>query len=283
MDASIRKKVGSLSCISLPPVLLNFDQTLYLTDNEKEYYLYYSQPNGGIQQQQVYGSSLDLGQSYISVNDIERLSGFIFDIDSESGFYPETCDEYAYTGNFYVSQVVQTWLDSSNIGHFYVVVDGGEKQYLDNSNRSFPHGGNSSSLKTQLATYYESVASFLRGYGIGATYNPNMYGSYGTGGIEIQMTAEQRNSIIFGSMSGYDLLFEGYTTESCIVFKAFDDIENTSSSLNIQPRSNGIPLKIEYTLLADYIPTNENEVNVLAFLGVNNNINIATCFDDEPS
>ena len=96
-------------------------------------------------------------------------------VDSEISDYIDSCSLYSYEGDFYVYQRVATWTDASSIGYFYIEVDG-VKTYLENSSRSFVHNGSNTELKTALAPYYQSIASFLNGHRVDATYDSDMWG-----------------------------------------------------------------------------------------------------------
>ena len=185
--------------------------------------------------------------------------------------------EWGYTGDFYVKQNKATWLDSDYIGFFYIEMDG-NRQYLDNSSKNFPHAGNGVNLKSALAPYYESVAAFLREVGIDAVYKPNMWGSYNSGGITINMTEEQHSTISFGSQSGYDLKFDGYAQVNCINSKTLSELPNPPSTLRIIALDGGEARKSSYTLLGSHPPINLNSINILTLFGITGNYEISSCF-----
>jgi hypothetical protein len=270
------------TCVALPPVNLNLDKTLYLLDNNKQYYLYYRNSSGEVIKVQSVPNNFNENEGIFSISDFPRLNGFIVDYSSETEFYPETCNTYVYEGNFYVDQRVQTWENYHFIGSFYVEVNG-ERNYLQNSSTNFPHKGTSTTLRELLEPYYKNVAAFLMSFGVEAVYNPEFWGSYNTGGVKVTRTTEQYENIKFGSETGYDLMFNGFSERVCTSFKNFDELENGPSKLSIEPSMSGNPGKNEYTLLGTYEPPNESEINLLNVIGVVTDINISSCFEDVPS
>ena len=263
-------------CVALPPLDLNLAKTFYPFDTSKQYHLYYQDSEGNVEYSEIYGNQLNDTLGYITARDL-RLDGFEFSAESEVGFDPDYCNEWEYTGDFYVTQNKATWLDSDYIGFFYIEMDG-NRQYLDNSSKNFPHAGNGANLKSALAPYYESVAAFLREVGIDAVYKPNMWGSYNSGGITINMTEEQHSTISFGSQSGYDLKFDGYAHANCINSKTLSELPNPPSTLRIIALDGGEARKSSYTLLGSHPPINLNSINILTLFGITGNYEISSCF-----
>ena len=263
-------------CVPLPPLDLNLSKTFYPFDTSKQYHLYYQDSEGNVEYREIYGKQLNNTLGYITARDL-RLNGFEFSAESEVGFYPDYCNEWGYTGDFYVTQNKATWMDSDYIGFFYIEMDG-NRQYLDNSSKNFPHAGDGANLKLALAPYYESVAAFLREVGIDAVYKPNMWGSYNSGGITINMTEEQHSTISFGSQSGYDLKFDGYAHANCINSKTLSELPNPPSTLHIIALDGGKARKSSYTLLGSHPPIDLNSINILTLFGITGNYEISSCF-----
>lgn len=213
------------------------------------------------------------------VSDLSVPRGLLVEVDTSVPSDIESCSSYSFEGIFYVDQRVSTWYDSSRIGLFYIEING-EKTYLENSSKTFQHGGSSNRLKTLLAPYYESVESFLRSHGVDAKYDPDLRGSYNTGGVLVKLTQEQRTYISIGtdSSTDYDLHLEGYFYSECIQYKTFEELENGPATVTLKPISSGPESRSSFTLLANHVPDNPDEINILTLLGVTEDIDMQTCF-----
>ena len=271
------------ACVALPPANFNLDKTLYKLDKNKEYFLYYKDVEGNLQQNRVYPSVRVGDDEFVfSIKDFPDLDGFYINYDSETETAPETCKEHVYEGHYYVKQLVQYWENDHFVGAFYVEVNG-ERNYLQNSSTNFPHKGTSTTLRELLKPYYEDIAQFLRSFGVDAVYDPVYWGSYNTGGILIKLTQVQYDTIKFRTDTGYSLMLDGYTPSTCISFTSFEELENGPSDLSISPFIEGELGKTEYTLLGRYNPPEQNRSNILGILGITRDINIASCFKNMPA
>ena len=154
------------------------------------------------------------------------------------------------------------------------------KTYLENSSRSFEHNGSSTELKTVLAPYYQSIASFLNEHGVDATYNPDLWGSYGTGGLHVKLTPEQVDSIRIGTgpSTSYELFLQGYFYSTCVQYKTFEELENSPATITLKPINYGNESRSSFTLLANHVSDNPDEINILTLLGVTEDIDMQTCF-----
>lgn len=271
-------------CQPSDPHTFNFEQSLWELDDNYGYGLYLKDSYNEIVRFSIPSmSNLDSGKSVFSIGDLfERLNGFEINIESDVDYYPETCKSSNHQGTYYVRQLVQTWENYHVIGSFYVEIDG-VKTFLQGSQRSFQHKGSQLTLKEVIKPYYEDVVAFLQSFGIDATYDPNYWGSYNSGGILITRTQEQYENIKFGSENGYDLLFDGYSEPACIEFKTFEELENGPASVTISANMFGESMENSYTILCSHVPEEPDEINIMQFFGFTQDVVLKSCFGEMPS
>lgn len=273
-------------CINSLPYTVNVDKTLVKVPSDSSVILYIKDKEfGDINAVHSYPSlELANGGKAFKVFDLNLPTGLRLEVDSQLPYDVDSCSLYSFQGIFYVDQRVVTWYDSSRIASFYIEKNG-VKTYLENSSMSFQHGGSSSHLKALLAPYYQRVESFLRSHGVDATYGPDIRGSYNTGGLLIKLTQDQKDYINIGTeySTDYDLYLEGYFDSTCVQYKTFEELENAPSTLTFVPATSGPDAKSTYTILANHVPDNPEEINILSLLGIAEDIEIQTCFGVAPS
>ena len=206
-------------------------------------------------------------------------NSLLVEVDTSVSIGYDSCSSYSIEGLFYVKQHVQTWYNHSLIGPFYVEING-EKTYLEFSSRSFEHDGSSKQLKSVLAPYYLSIETFLKTHGIDAKYDPDSWGSYNTGAILVKLTQEQGTHINIGtdSSNDYQLLLDGYFQNVCQQYKTFEELENSPATITLKPINYGNESRSSFTLLANHVSDNPDEINILTLLGVTEDIDMQTCF-----
>lgn len=273
-------------CINSSPYSFDTENTIVKVPSNASLLLYVLEKESGyIYTTYSYGNAtIANGERAFHVSDLRPPVGLSVEVDSSVSSYIESCSSYYFEGTFYVDQRVSTWYDSSRIGLFYVEING-EKTYLENSSKTFQHGGSSNHLKALLAPYYLSIETFLKTYGIDAKYEPDLRGSYNTGGVLIKLTQEQKSYINVGtdSSTDYDLYLEGYFYSECNQYKTFEELENGPATVTLKPINSGPDSRSSFTLLANHVPDNPDEINILTLLGVTEDIDMQTCFGENPS
>ena len=209
-------------------------------------------------------------------------NSLLVEVDTSVSSYYDSCSSYNFEGVFYVDQRVSTWTDGLYVGRFYIEING-EKTYLENSSRSFVHSGSRSQLKIALAPYYLSIETFLKTHGVDAEYNPDSWGSYNTGAIIVKLTQEQRTYINIGTdpSTNFELFLQGYFESVCQQYKTFEELENSPATITLRPINYGSESRSSFTLLANHVPDNPDEINILTLLGVTEDIDMQTCFRSE--
>ena len=268
-------------CISSPPYTFNTENTIVKVPHNTSLLMYVlDKEYGDIYSIHSYADNKIVNEEIaFHVSDLSVPEGLIVEVDTSVPSDIESCSSYSIEGTFYVDQHVSTWYDSARIGLFYVEING-QKTYLENSSRSFEHNGSSTELKTVLAPYYLSIETFLKTHGIDAEYDPDSWGSYNTGAILVKLTQEQGTYISIGtdSSTDYDLLLEGYFYSECIQYKTFEELENGPATITLKPINYGSEYRSSFTLLANHVPDNPDEINILTLLGVTEDIDMQTCF-----
>lgn len=273
-------------CINSPPYSFNTESTLVKVPHNTSLLMYVlDKEYGDIYTTYSYANTTIANEERaFHVSDLRTPVGLSVEVDTSVPSYIDSCSLYSFEGIFYVDQRVSTWYDSSRISQFYVEING-EKTYLEGSSKSFQHGGSSNHLKALLAPYYLSIETFLKTYGIDAKYEPDLRGSYNTGGVLIKLTQEQKSYINVGveDSTDYDLYLEGYFQSVCQQYKTFEEIENGPATVTLNPISSGPASRSSFTLLANHVPDNPDEINILTLLGVTEDIDMQTCFGEAPS
>ena len=281
-SGTISFNLEGTACKPSQPHTFNFEQGLWELDAFKNYRIYLKQ-DGEILDlpAKLYDDIDSPGKVLLTVSDLlTNLRGFHTSNDSEIDLNPSTCKTYQYEGTYYVRQLVQTWENYHVIGSFYVEKDG-VKEYLQGSQRSFQHKGSQLTLKEVLEPYYQSVATFLRSFGVDATYDPNFWGSYNSGGVKVIRNTE--DNIKFGSETGYDLLFDGYSDAVCTSYKSFEELENGPATVTISANTFGDPMLNEITILCSHEPEDPSDINLMQYFGFNEDIVLKSCFGEVPS
>ncbi len=139
-------------------------------------------------------------------------------------------------------------------------------------------------LRTLLAPYYLSIETFLKTHGIDAKYDPDRANPYGAAGaVLVKLTQEQRTYINIGtdSSTDYHLHLDGYFQNVCQQYKTFEELENSPATITLKPINYGNESRSSFTLLANHVSDNPDEINILTLLGVTEDIDMQTCFRSE--
>lgn len=271
-------------CQPTQPHTFLFEQGLWLLDGTKDYKIYLKQDNEifGIPAK-IYDDISNPGKVALTVSDLlTNLQGFHTENLADFDLNPSTCKSYQYEGTYYVRQLVQSWENYHVIGSFYVEKDG-VRDYLQGSQRTFQHKGSQLTLKEVIKPYYESVAAFLRSYGLNAVYDPNFWGSYNSGGVKVIRDNDEYDKIKFGSETGYDLLFDGYSDSVCTEYKSFEELENGPAKVIISANTIGEPMINEITILCSHEPDDPStEVNLMQYFGFFDDVVLKSCLGSVP-
>lgn len=268
-------------CISSPPYIFNTENTIVKVPSGASPVLYVlDKEYGYVDTIHSYaGVKLANEERAFHVSDLSVPNSLLVEVDTPDSMDYDSCSSYSIEGLFYVDQLVQTWTDGLYVGPFYVEING-EKTYLESSSRSFEHGGSYDNLRTLLAPYYLSIETFLKTHGIDAKYDPDSGGSYNTGAILVKLTQEQGTHINIGtdSSNAYQLRLDGYFQNVCQQYKTFEELENSPATITLKPINFGNESRSSFTLLANHVSDNPDEINILTLLGVTEDIDMQTCF-----
>ena len=268
-------------CISSPPYIFNTENTIVKVPSDASPVLYVLDEEYGYVDTIYSYADIMLAneERAFHVSALSVPNSLLVEVDTSVSIGYDSCSSYSIEGLFYVKQHVQTWYNHSLIGPFYVEING-EKTYLEFSSRSFEHDGSSEQLKSVLAPYYLSIETFLKTHGIDAKYDPDSGGSYDTGGVLVKLTQEQITYINIGTDSSddYDLHLDGYFQSVCQQYKTFEELENSPATITLKPINYGSESRSSFTLLANHVSDNPDEINILTLLGVTEDIDMQTCF-----
>lgn len=275
---------GEGGCQTSAPHTISFDNTIFAVDSDKTYKLYFRNQDGEILSTPVNQDGVDNqfgNNKFISLARLPAPNGMGFSLSNNDESIPEYCNSFEYVSNCYLTQNVGSWVSGNSVGNAFVAVDGVTYNEADEGlglNHSF---GFSSAveLKAVLAPYYTGIATFLQNHGVNAEYDADIWGSYNTGGIRIIRTQAELSTITIGSESGQDLsLGINEEASTCVGVIPFAELPNGPNTLTITPFADGTPAPNTYTLLANYSPM-DGSINVLAHIGVTEDIVINTCFE----
>lgn len=270
-----------VECINSLPYTFNTESTIVKVPSDASPVLYVLDKEYGYVDTIYSNADIMLAneERAFHVSDLSVPNSLSVEVDTPDSMDYDSCSSYSIEGLFYVDQLVQTWYDHSRIGPFYVEING-EKTYLESSSRSFIYSGSRDQLKIALAPYYLSIETFLKTHGIDAKYDPDSWGSYNTGGVLVKLTQEQGTHINIGtdSSNDYQLRLDGYFQNVCQQYKTFEELENSPATITLKPINYGSEQRSSFTLLANHVPDNPDEINILTLLGVTEDIDMQTCF-----
>lgn len=271
-------------CQTSAPRTLDFENTIYSVDSDNEYRLYYSNQNGDISSTDVIQEGVDNefgNNKYISLASLIPPNGVGFSLSNNDDSIPNYCNSFEYVCDCYLTQNVTDWVSGSSVGNVFVIVDGVTYNEVDAGlglNHTFVFTS-AAELKIALEPYYTGIATFLQNLGVNAEYDPDMFGSYNTGGIRI--IRSESELITIGSEGEQDLsLGINEEVSTCVSVIPFNELPNGPNILTITPISYGTPAPNTYTLLSNYSPL-DGSINVLAHIGVTEDIVINTCFETQ--